>query len=202
MYFQTMIIRASVDALCRDGTSEISRDPLTKRLQTRRESLARPSKHTNNNLLDSYLAVHKPSSFLPASSLPRKNPLTRDFHNFRVIILIIIIIISKPAISLLEPAEAIIFSPNISSVDGGVHGREAIVLGSLCITMVGHGAPRRKGLHNAICSVSHDGLVICACAAGTRPSARARVAQYVREAQISFLIEKMSGTSGKIISLK
>ena len=43
------LIRASVDALCRDGTSEISRDPRTKRLQTRRESLARPSKHTNNN---------------------------------------------------------------------------------------------------------------------------------------------------------
>ena len=39
-------IRASVDALCRDGTSEISRDPRTKRLLTRRESLARPSKHT------------------------------------------------------------------------------------------------------------------------------------------------------------
>ena len=45
-----MPIRASVDALCRDGTSEISRDPRTKRLQTRRESLARPSKHTNSNL--------------------------------------------------------------------------------------------------------------------------------------------------------
>ena len=45
----TTIIRASVDALCRDGTSEISRDPRTKRLQTRRESLAMPSKHTNNN---------------------------------------------------------------------------------------------------------------------------------------------------------
>ena len=44
------VIRASVDALCRGGTSEISRDPRTKRLQTRRESLARPSKHTNNNL--------------------------------------------------------------------------------------------------------------------------------------------------------
>ena len=43
------VIRASVDALRRDGTSEISRDPRTKRLQTRRESLARPSKHTNNN---------------------------------------------------------------------------------------------------------------------------------------------------------
>ena len=46
---KNVLIRASVDALCRDGTSEISRDPRTKRLQTRRESLARPSKHTNNN---------------------------------------------------------------------------------------------------------------------------------------------------------
>ena len=43
------IIRASVDALCRDDASEISRDPRTKRLQTRRESLAMPSKHTNKN---------------------------------------------------------------------------------------------------------------------------------------------------------
>ena len=42
-------IRASVDALCRNGMSEISRDPRTKRLQTRRESLAMPSKHTYNN---------------------------------------------------------------------------------------------------------------------------------------------------------
>ena len=39
----------SVDALCRDDASEFSREPRTKRLQTRRESLARPSKHTNNN---------------------------------------------------------------------------------------------------------------------------------------------------------
>ena len=39
-------IRASVDALCRDDPSEISRDTRTKCLQTRRESLARLSKHT------------------------------------------------------------------------------------------------------------------------------------------------------------
>ena len=42
-------IRVSVDALCRDDTSEISRDTGTERPQTRRESLARPSEHTNNN---------------------------------------------------------------------------------------------------------------------------------------------------------
>ena len=34
-FFRNHHIRASVDALCRDGTSEISRDPRTKRLQTR-----------------------------------------------------------------------------------------------------------------------------------------------------------------------
>ena len=112
------------------------------------------------------------------------------FQDFRVIIIIIIIIIflSKPAISLLEPGEALNFSPNISSVDGGVHGREAIVLGSLCITTVDHGAPRRKGLHNAICSVSHDGLVICACAAGTRPRddhARAYITRALKRGALS-----------------
>ena len=37
-----MGIRASVDALCRDGTNEISPGPRAKRLLTRRECLARP----------------------------------------------------------------------------------------------------------------------------------------------------------------
>ena len=43
-------IRESVDSLYRDDTDEISRDPRTKRLKTRRESLPRPSKHTSNSL--------------------------------------------------------------------------------------------------------------------------------------------------------
>ena len=47
--FELYLIRLSVDAVCRDDTSEISRDPRTKRIQTRRESLAMPSKHTNKN---------------------------------------------------------------------------------------------------------------------------------------------------------
>ena len=90
---------------------------------------------------------------------------------FIIIIIIIIIFLSKPAISLLEPVEALIFSPNVSRVDGGVHGHQAIVLGSLCITTVDHGARRRKGLHNAICSSL--GLVICACAAASSAHAHA-----------------------------
>ena len=42
-------IRASVDALCRDEQGQISRDPRTKRFLTRRESLAKPSKHASNS---------------------------------------------------------------------------------------------------------------------------------------------------------
>ena len=45
LYKEYKHIRASVDA-CGDGTSEISPDP---HIQNRRESLARPSEHTNNN---------------------------------------------------------------------------------------------------------------------------------------------------------
>ena len=40
------IIRASVDALYRDGAGQISRDPRTKRHQTRRECLPKASKPT------------------------------------------------------------------------------------------------------------------------------------------------------------
>ena len=44
----TIGIRASVDALCRDGADEISRDPRRKRLKPRRESLAKPLKLPSN----------------------------------------------------------------------------------------------------------------------------------------------------------
>ena len=56
------------------------------------------------------------------------------FNDIRVIIFIIIIIIiffSKPAISLPEQASALIFSPNVSIVNGGVHGQQTIVFLSL-----------------------------------------------------------------------
>ena len=95
------------------------------------------------------------------------------------------------------------FSPNISSVDGGVHGREAIVLGSLCITTVDHGAPRKKGLHNAICSVSHDGLVICACAAATARRPCACITRALKRGALSacacackIYVRKMLGSPG------
>ena len=40
-------------------------------------------------------------------------------------------LLSKPAISLPEQASALIFSPNVSIVNGGVHGQQTIVFLSL-----------------------------------------------------------------------
>ena len=84
-----------------------------------------------------------------------------------------------------------------------MHGREAIVLGSLCITTVDHGAQEGKGCTTpfAPCHMT-DWSFAHARPERDRARARAYIALYVREAQISFLIEKMSGTSGKIISIK
>ena len=44
-----LAIRASVDALCRDETGQISRDPRKNCLKTRRECLTRPSKLTKSH---------------------------------------------------------------------------------------------------------------------------------------------------------
>ena len=60
-------IRASVDALCGDGTSDISRDPRTKRLETRRGWLAMPSKHTkNHSRVHIYLYICPKVPYVPA----------------------------------------------------------------------------------------------------------------------------------------
>ena len=83
--------------------------------------------------------------------MPRENPLTRDFHNFRIITFIIIIIfLSKPALSLPEQASALISSPNVSTVDGGAHGHRAFVFLSPYIPMADRGALPRLTLNDAI----------------------------------------------------
>ena len=51
------VIRASVDALCRDDTSEISRDLRRKHLETRQESLLRPFRNASNNF---WTLLHAP----------------------------------------------------------------------------------------------------------------------------------------------
>ena len=54
------------------------------------------------------------------------------FQEFHVII--IIIFLFKPAISLLEPIEALIFPLNVSMEDGGVHRHPVLVFYMLYIT--------------------------------------------------------------------
>ena len=76
--------------------------------------------------------------------------------------------ISKPAISLPEQASALIFSPNVSRVDGGVHGHQAIVFLSPSIPTVDRGAVHGQTLNDAItcaCTRAYKGaLSACACA--------------------------------------
>ena len=65
--FSALYIRESVDSLYRDDTGEISRDPRTKRLKTRRESLPRPSKYASNSLrAHIYLYMFPKISYAPS----------------------------------------------------------------------------------------------------------------------------------------
>ena len=160
----THYIRASVDALYRDGTSEISHDPRTKLLKTRWEWLPRPSKHTNGPISCS----QRPHTHLPFS--------TRDFahtrlHDFLVIINIFFFFFFNPAISLPEPVEALIFSLYVSNFARGVHGHQAIVSFLPLVTTVDHGALPWSHWIAASVSRAHApdrGVVQCACERITR----------------------------------
>ena len=71
---------------------------------------------------------------------------------------------------------SLIFSPNVSKVDGGVHGHQAIVLLQPYISMVDRGPPRELPLNDAICLhvYTREGR------SPRRPRARARVSRRVR----------------------
>ena len=71
-------IRASVDALCRDGTGQISRDPRTKASKTRRERLAMPSKYSKDHPrahINLYICFKVP--YVPAN-------LTTEIHSYAI----------------------------------------------------------------------------------------------------------------------
>ena len=73
--FPHITIRASVDALCRDGADEISRDPRRKRLTPRRESLAKPSQLPSNCCLAHLYLYKRPTgSYVPSVLHARKLP--------------------------------------------------------------------------------------------------------------------------------
>ncbi|CAI8054379.1 hypothetical protein GBAR_LOCUS29682, partial [Geodia barretti] len=163
-------IRASVDALCRDDTSEISRDPHTKRLETRREWLAMPSKHTtNHSRVHIYLYTCPKVSYVPAILDTRI--CSYAISDFRVIIFFIFFFF-KPAISLPVPAEALIFSLNVSNFAGGVHGHQAIISFLPQVTTVDHGALPWSTLNNAIFAANSAASVSRPCACMRQTGAR------------------------------
>ena len=100
---------------------QILRNLPTKHHQTRRECLAKASKPTVSH---SQAAIHIPKSIICASNTPRENRLIHDFT--------ICVIssssssVAKPAISMLERVDALIFSLKVSRVSGDVHGQQAI----------------------------------------------------------------------------
>ena len=143
-------IRESVDSLYMDDADEISRDPRTKRLKTRRESLPRPSKHTSNSLrAHIYLYMFPKISYAP--SVIHERIRSYAISRFRVIIFFIFFFFFKPAISLPVPVQALIFSLKVSNFAGGVHGHQAIDYFLPQVTTVDHGTLPWPSLNNAIC---------------------------------------------------
>ena len=133
-------IRASVDALCRDGTGQISRDPCKNCLKTRRECLTRPSKLTKSHSRASIqLSICRKASYVAPVLCAR----IRSHAISQILVIIIIIFFlffSKPAISMLERVDRLILSRSVSRVGGGVHGHKAIVSFLFLVSTVDHGA--------------------------------------------------------------
>ena len=133
-------IRASVDALCRDETGQISRDPRKNCLKTQRELLTRPLKLTKSHSRASIQLSTCPKASYVAPVL-RKRIRSHAISRIRVIIIIIFFLFfSKPAISILERGDGLILSRSISRVGGGVHGHKAIVSFFFLVSRVDRGA--------------------------------------------------------------
>ena len=132
-------IRASVDALCRDETGQISRDPRKNCLKTRREFLTRPSKLTKSHSRASIqLSICRKASYV--APVLRARICSHAISRIPVIIIIFFLFFSKPAISMLERVDRLILSRSISTVGGGVHGHKAIVSFFFLVSTVDRGA--------------------------------------------------------------
>ena len=81
-----------------------------------------------------YLAIHIAKNivcmYLQHST---RKPAHTRFREFRVIIFFIFFLFSKPAISILERVDAVIFVQNISRVGRGVHSPQVIVSCSMSL---------------------------------------------------------------------
>ena len=116
----------SVDGLCRDGPSEISRDPRTKRLQTQSKWLGW-LRNSPEHSRGPYVPKHRPKGPLRTFSASYENSHTCESCYSGVIIFIIFIIMFfRPAISLLGPDETLNFLPHASMGPWGVPGHRVI----------------------------------------------------------------------------
>ena len=102
------IIRASVDALFRDNAGQISRDPRKNCLKTQWERLPRLSKQTrSHSRAGIQLSTCRKALYAPPVLCARIR--SHAISRIRVIIIIIILIFfSKPAISMLERVDRLI----------------------------------------------------------------------------------------------
>ena len=142
MFFH-VYIRASVDALCRDETGQISRDPRKNCLKTQRECLTRPSKLTQSHTRASIqLSTCRKASYVAPVLCARIR--SHAISRIRVIIIFFLFFFffffSKPAISMLERVDRLILSRSVSTVGGGVHGHKAIVSFLFFVSTVDRGA--------------------------------------------------------------
>ena len=144
---KTCSIRASVDSLCRDGMARVISHVI--RVQTAfylGENAC--LQNTQQQPMDSSLAIHKTRPFPTWLQFCTQESAHTRFHEFRVIIFVIFLSSSVNAITLSEPAEA---SPNVSKVDGGVHGHQAITSRIYMSTVVDRGPARDHIPNDAIC---------------------------------------------------
>ena len=136
------LIRASVNALCRDDAGQISRDPRKNSLKTRRERLTYPTKLTKSHSPASIqLSPCRKSSYAPPElrTRIRSHVISRNASSS-----LYFFFCSKPTISMLEQVDGLILSLNVSRVGGGVHGHKAIISFLFLVSTVDRGALRGK----------------------------------------------------------
>ena len=102
---RNIIIRASVDALCRDARGQISCNLHTKCLETWPECLAKASKLTRNCLQTNTLIPKVLLCMCLQHSINVRDFFHSQFHKF----LVIIIFFSKPANLILDRVDALIY---------------------------------------------------------------------------------------------
>ena len=140
-----ILIRASVDALCRDGT-RTTRPPYSP--GNNNLSL----KNTPLGSIDSPLPQTMPFRLIGIFAFRLGQFFHTRFSDFSVIIIFFFFIffLSHRPSALRKRGKGLIFTPNISTGNGGVHRHHAIVHFLLYDTTTNHEAFNFTSLNNAI----------------------------------------------------